>query len=734
MKKLNILLACAVATFTGASAVAQTPADNHPTILLSARSTTLGYNDTTFHVNVLSNVDYTVTPAADWVTVTKKDRKVVLHATMNTAASSRSTTVTFTSPDGTVQRTYSISQERENTAESLMGASDALFADDMWTTLKEGTTQADIDALENPFSKLLAQRIFDNEYTTRWRVASYPAKLNPSVLSERWKAPGKLYDQMDGPTGINITKGKTAVLVKGIPEGVTVRLRVVAWFAQNLDADGVGGGPASIDYTLKNGRNIIEYNSNFDGLAYVCYYVNDDPKNYPAIDVHFVNAQINGYLHPELSNEEMHQICADATNTCMDVYGSRVHSVWTSEGLYKYCKASDGVSIGYRQYMNVLDSLVAWEHRLLGFEKYNSVPDNRTMAYVNYTYYMFQGGWGVSFMYNQERRVLNCKTLMYNDDDAIWGLSHEWGHLHQMHPYLCWAGTAEITNNLNSYYNIMHMGYYRSDKINNWEPARENFIYNRTARSGDGSLRKNAYDNADIFSFSNELREQCLKMKEYSNITRYPAANGPDSAYAISFFECGAGQGLCPFIMLYNWATLTQGDEDFGPDMYEALRQTEAENGSVIEKQNGIDKYELLACAQNSNKNGAWGKYKEKYPESCWVQGSYITESQCNWQLNSAPAVLNWIRKCSRLTGYNLFPYFEAWGFLRQVAIRCDDYGWKNFVLTEKAYKEFKADMDALVESGELQVMPEGLVRTISTTRDLNQQNSILFPTPNIPN
>ena len=83
-----------------------------------------------------------------------------------------------------------------------------------------------------------------------------------------------------------------------------------------------------------------------------------------------------------------------------------------SQGLYGNCKAEDETK-GYRQFMNVLDSLVTWEHNLLGYTEYGFLtPDNRTTAYVNFTYYMFQGYHGVSFMVDQEPRVLNCKNLI----------------------------------------------------------------------------------------------------------------------------------------------------------------------------------------------------------------------------------------------------------------------------------------------------------------------------------
>ena len=112
----------------------------------------------------------------------------------------------------------------------------------------------------------------------------------------------------------------------------------------------------------------------------------------------------------------------------------------------------------------------------------------------------------------------------------------------------------------------------------------------------------------------------------------------------------------------------------------------------------------------------------------------YLCEGHTNTWDNSTPYVLNFIRKTSRLTGYNLFPYFERWGFLRQLATFVGDYGHKPNVLTKEMYDEFKADMDALVESGELKAMSEGMVEAISNYRDLNLPGDKMFETPNIPN
>lgn len=629
----------------------------------------------------------------------------------------------------------------------------ALFTDSSMSALKEGVTKEQIQTIKYDFIRDLALGLLDKSYDKNYRVGEYTAKLSYVTQSNIWNAPGKYYDQRQGVTGINITKGQHAIAVSGLPEGKSVPMIVTAWYVGKDGSNFDGGNPQSFSYSLHNGLNFVNYNFDYDGLAYICYYADANPELQPKLTVHFINGDVNGYLSQDKTNDEMHELTANAKNVCMDVLGKKVHSVWTSEGLHKYCKATDGTSIGYRQYMNVLDSLIQWEHDLLGFKKYNSEPDNRTMAYTNYTYYMFQGGFGVSFHHNQESRVLNCKTIVYNDNDAIWGLSHEWGHQHQMHPYFCWAGMSEVTNNMNSYYNIMKMGYHESEKINAWPTARKHFIQdniNDIEVSGPVTKKDNGsydvvegnmvvgrrYSRTRRLAFLNKhlmnnaaLRQICESMSD-STVTTY--AKNP--AHALHISEVGVGETLCPFVMLYNYFT-THGKPDFAPDWYEALRQTDDVNGgSSIEKAKGFDKYELVAAVQNNNKNGLYSKLVELYPNSCWVKSGYVNERSTQWE-NSMPYVLNYIRKTSRLSGYNLLPYFDHWGFLRQVALYIGDYGNKWQCFNKEMYDEFKADMDALVADGTLKAMPDGMVEEISNSVDLFDSGYKDFgTTPTFPN
>ena len=496
-----------------------------------------------------------------------------------------------------------------------------IFADKVFSKLKSRVNQDDINKLKDPQLRELATQLLQGNYDTKYRVANYECFLSYVTLSEQWNAPGKFYDQMAGVTGINFPANtKQTVIVNGIPKDIKVELKTVAWYVGKIGHKFDGGNPKIITYPLHNGINTIDYNYKWDGLAYICYYAKEKPEKYKDIQVHFVNGEVNGYLSPEQSNTEMKALCAKAPNTCMDVLGKKVHSVWSSKGLEKYCKANNG-DLGYRQFMNVLDSLIAWEHRQLGLEKYDRIPKNRTMAYVNYTYYMFQGGLGVSFHVNQEPRVLNCKNLIDKDHDAIWGLSHEWGHQHQMHPYFCWAGMSEVSNNVQSYHNIMKMGYHSSDKIQSWPAAREIYLHDKNFDSGEkvSNNRKGAYKKRKQYEYSPKMYALCESMKEGKI-----AAAAQNPVKAVAYVENNVGIMLTPLIMLHNYFT-ENGFPDFAPDWYEALRQNDDKNGSQIEKKGNVDKYELIASAQNNNKNNKLEVLRKKYPESCWVKDKYIT-------------------------------------------------------------------------------------------------------------
>lgn len=878
----NILFAGVLALLSTSTALAQSATDKN-IVLLGAQKMSVGYTDTTFFVPVLTNQELEVKSSSDWVTPTIENKRLKIKVATNNVAMDRNATITISSKDGAMARTFKVDQDREGYAafvptdekvkvasatasdsqsgegiertydgdvstlwhspynnnqgggfpftltynfknvdhidylryvprtsggsngnfneveiyvkcagdtdykqvykgswggksssrdvsfetplknpesiqfKILSGSGNfascaemefyqkkaddpntAIFASDLCDALKEGVTQDEINALTNPFCKFVAQQLYDNKAEfTKDRIQEYTCRLSPEAQSDLLKAPGKYYDHLQGVTGININKGTHAIAVSGLPDGESLTLKVVAWFPQELNAEGNGGGPVEYSYTLHNGLNSIEYKSDYDGLAYIAYYSDTYPVDhakYPNVKVHFINGNVNGYLTPDKTNEELDVILKNAKNRCIDLVGSKVHSVWQASGMRNYCKALDGTSKGYVQFMNVLDTLVDWEHHLLGLKKYNRVPDNRTMAYVNYTYYMFQGYYGVSFKYDCESRVLNCKTIMKNDGDAIWGLSHEWGHQHQMQPYFCWAGLGESSNNMNSCENVLRMGYHddwHAGRIKGaWESAYNSFFVN-VNDTATSEPRLRAYNNISRFSWSSAVQDEIRAQyaKYYKNGRWEIPAIAEDAEHGLSTHEVYVEANTAPFYMLHNYFSYVSEDKskvDYQLDLYESLRQNDNENGSAIEtyadgsKKTKVDKYELIASAQNGVK-GKLDKLKELYPNTCWLK--YINANSNCWQ-NSVPFIFNYIRKASLISGYNLFDYFDKFGFMRTIIMSIDDYGLKDYAMMEDMKAEFKEDMKAL-----------GL-KEVSADMMKKMAHSPLpvYETPNIPN
>ncbi len=586
-----------------------------------------------------------------------------------------------------------------------------VFADELCTTLKEGVTLSTIQKLKNPFARSLAQKIFENNYPLNYRVSTHECLLSPQALSEQWAAPGKLYDQVQGVTGIMLTPGKTVVMAEGIPKGKSVSLRVIGWTVPE------GATFYSETYPLSNGINVIEKTSDWNGLAYIDYY-DYNPEQYAQnpVKIHVVNGIVNGVLTPDKSNKEMDELLKAAPYTTIDLFGERVHSVWETKALQQYTRNY------YRQYMNVLDTLVAWEHRLLGLEKYNRIPKNKTMAYVNYNYYMYQGGFGVTFKYDTQNRCCSPSNIMKKDDDVVWGLSHEWGHQHQMNPYFCWAGLSESSNNMNSCYNVLHMGYAGSRVKNGWEKARKNILKDEVVDNAGAGRRSGgrarAYWENNRWSWNKELQDLAKTM-----IDSIVPKQSDDLDKSISINEVYVETNLAPFFMLHCYFTPTL--PDYSPDTYEALRQTDADT----------DKYAVLAAAQNG-KQGKYDEFKAAYPTSAWITHNYLYAGSTTWD-NSVPYIFNYVRKASKVCGYNLYPYFEKWGFFRLIANVIDDYGVKLYAMTAEMKNEFKADMDKLVTEGyvnekgetvKLKVMADDMIDEISNA-PIPQ-----FSTPNIPN
>lgn len=496
-----------------------------------------------------------------------------------------------------------------------------LFDDDLYSALKPEVTDEDIELTKIPIYRELAKQLKNGMYKTDYRVASFDCYDHPKWLAKEWRTPGKCYDPFQGVTGIVVEPGKHLVMMSGLPDGQTADLKVVAWYAGRTGKNFDGCKPEIQTYHLKNGANVINHDSSWPGLAYVAYFSEGHSADLPAIRIHFVGGTVNGYLTPDMTDEQMHRMTAAAPSRFIDVVSRKVHAVWTSAGMHDFCKADDGKSPGYRQYMGILDSLMNWQQQLVGMEKYGRIPSNRSLLYVNFTFgSLYQDDLGISAHIDLERPLLNCRSLRFKDSETIWGLAHEWGHQHQLQPFFCWGGVSEATNNLNAYYSLKRMGYSYADL----EEGKRQGLEHAVAKFIDG-------ETDDCIFQQNEAHENAFEQ-------------------------------LCPFLKLVSYFTTEENMPDFLPDLYENLR------------------YSDLAADST----------------------------------NIVPYVLNFIRKVSQLSGYNLTPYFERFGFLRVKSFELEDYGKFTYNLTQEQLDSFRSEMDGMTKKGKAETMPKGMVEHIA--------------------
>jgi hypothetical protein len=590
------------------------------------------------------------------------------------------------------------------------------FTDSMLTELKAGVTDEEIALIQNPFLKRLAELMQSGEYSSEGKISSHQAIKSYNTLATEWSAPGCFYSQIEGVTGVMMSKGQYVVIVDGLDDTKSsISLRCIGWTVPEKQFFN------SESFTLVNGVNIINKTTDWAGLAYVCNYNDAGAAKAvpPTVKVHIVGGKVNGIISNHKTNEENQALLNNACYTTIDCLGDKVQSVWEVNALKTYAKGS------YVRYVNALDILIAWEQRLLGFEKYNMLPKNHTLAYVNYNFYMYQCGMGVTFMYNTQDRVCSPDNIMYRDDDVVWGLSHEWGHQHQMQPYFDWGGMSEVTNNMNSCYNVLHMGYSGGRVLSAWNSARNHFLNSsNTAYPGKASsARRNATLHAET------AFKWCPAIRDFAAAQDTIISALDDKLFAIGNNEVGVEETLAPFFMLHCYFSEPQSEDmrtaddyypDYTQDLYESLRNTAKHTTTEMTK------YELLARAQNGDKS-AYAEFAQRYPSSVWITNGYITASS-NQNQNTLPFILNYMVKASEICHYNLYPFFEKFGYFRNMAIEIGDYGKYYYVMMADMFDEIKQDMADMATEKGWKSMDEDLVLKIANAA-LPQ-----FKTPDIPN
>lgn len=387
-----------------------------------------------------------------------------------------------------------------------------IFADPLMTTLKAEVSMDDINRISNPFIRSVATSIYLGYYDTNYRVNNFHAYLNLSSMSKELMV--SAYNKYENPTGIYFSKGSHLLIAENIPTDRKVYL-VIPDFRYTEG----GGSLNSKSFPLENGINIIDVTA-WDGLGYISYF-SETPEQDEPVSIHFMKGYVHGYFDiTKNNNDDWNNLLENANKyPVMDAVGRRAHVVYPVEA-YKNYAWGQGVEL-----VNGYDTVIAYQQRMLGWEKYNKLPDNKVLVRVNYHYFMYKDGDGASFE-NGTMDYVSSPTRMFTDN---WGITHEIGHIHQ-YKFNNWHGMGEVSVNLPNIF-VGHR-LLNSPGTGNYREANYNNAYNSIVAAGIPYLKYNGEGSID------------------HNFGR-----------------------LVPFAQLYHYFAEI-GYDDFYPDLNEALRNT----------------------------------------------------------------------------------------------------------------------------------------------------------------
>lgn len=142
--------------------------------------------------------------------------------------------------------------------------------------------------------------------------------------------------------------------------------------------------------------------------------------------------------------------------------------------------------------------------------------------------------------------------------------------------------------------------------------------------------------------------------------------------YALSYLEVDNFERLVPFWKLQCYFT-KKGYKDFYPDLYEKMRNSEKD-----------------------------------YPEL----------KSLDRHKNVVPFQLNFIRGASIVSGKNLYPYFEAYGFFRLLDLTYGDYGTYSYSMTAAIRDSFKEELKDLEDKGMIKPLSDEELKDLLYARE----------------
>lgn len=323
------------------------------------------------------------------------------------------------------------------------------FTDDVCTELAVPYSAMTDDQLRTAMSAMpeelidIALKVKNNTWEKRekeFRV--FEAK--PYSNSYKWKdyLNVRQYSELQNPTGITADNEYLLIFVGGeLPDYIKMELNPVA---DNMPVP-------LMSYKLKSGLNVVKIpDTEGEGrMMFIQYCVDTDTSatskklaDYPNVPIHIEGGYVNGYFDLKRHTDED---WVDLTTNYMNYYsvqvlGERVMFHMELANVLKACPKTIVDAITW------WDRCVAWQHELMGAEKYYDRWNDLILA---------KDGYEGMFMYATETfTYYEHYTLpdilpwekVYGDPGLMWGPAHEIGHVNQGAINI--VSCTETTNNL----------------------------------------------------------------------------------------------------------------------------------------------------------------------------------------------------------------------------------------------------------------------------------------------
>ncbi len=405
----------------------------------------------------------------------------------------------------------------------------SLFTDITCSQLREGVSDAQIDACPVPLLRDVARQLRRGNYPAEFRVAQFKAWEDPHAMAAVNKS--NPYSLLDNPAGISVERtGEPFHIFVGKTNGHTLCIKI-----QDLDSpDGDGYVAGSSYYVLHEGANVV-YPRN-RGLVYVLYHLSPEQMpGAPAVKIHFASGRVNGYFDIEKhgTDSRYRELLAGAEDSYFDVLGRYMHLTFRTEDYRRY--TPDEIIPLLAAY----DTVVMREQDFMGLVKYGGTYRNRMYLHpIGGNGNMSAPDYRVRTNQGNAKKDLNARLVAGAE---CWGVVHEVGHLNQIRPAMRWQGVTEITNNLISLY--MQTCVFGEPSRMMYEKSIGGYSCNwyEKALSVIGcNADSKAYDSNDYFGYVDGKNRRLMK--------------------------------LIPFWQLYLYICQVHGDADFYKDIYQAAR------------------------------------------------------------------------------------------------------------------------------------------------------------------